>query len=80
MAPSVFAAGSFIPHFLIFQSTYGQVCTMKGHGKTVTSVAFSPDDKCVVSGSFDLTVRIWDAVTGREVGIWRYAGSCVALC
>ena len=32
------------------------------------SVAFSPDGKRVVSGSFDKKIRIWDAETGKPVG------------
>ena len=32
-------------------------CTLEGHTKWVASVAISPDNKTVVSGSFDNTVR-----------------------
>jgi WD40 repeat protein len=32
---------------------------MKGHGRPITSVAFSPDGSHLVSGSMDMTVRVW---------------------
>jgi WD40 repeat protein len=33
----------------------------------VTSVAFSPDGKQIVSGSFDETICLWDAASGQLV-------------
>ena len=33
----------------------------------VNAVAFSPDGRWVVSGSYDKTAGVWDAATGREI-------------
>jgi WD40 repeat protein len=44
-----------------------QEFTLMGHSNWVTSVVYSPDGKYIVSGSFDLTVKVWDAQTGKEV-------------
>ena len=39
---------------------------LKGYARWVTSVAFSSDGKCIVSGSGDQRVKVWDAQTGPE--------------
>lgn len=55
--------------------------SLRGHFKAVTSVAWSPDGRFLVSGSLDATVRIWDAASGKTV---RYldggARRCPAYC
>ena len=40
---------------------------LEGHYSSVSSVAFSPDGKQVVSGSNNRTVRLWDSVTGAAL-------------
>ena len=39
----------------------------KGHTDAVYSVAQTPDGKLLVTGGFDRTVRVWDAVTGKQL-------------
>jgi WD40 repeat protein len=41
--------------------------TLRGHNSRVTSVAFSPDGSKIISGSYDRTIRVWDARTGAEM-------------
>ena len=40
---------------------------LHGHEELVYSVAFSPDGKRIVSGSYDNTVKVWDAESGSEL-------------
>jgi WD40 repeat protein len=45
----------------------GVVATLKGHTETLYAVAFSPDSKLAVTGSFDKTLKLWDTTTGKEL-------------
>ncbi|PVG01360.1 WD40 repeat-like protein [Serendipita vermifera] len=38
-----------------------------GHQRQINSISISPDGKRVVSGSHDLTIRVWDAETGETI-------------
>jgi WD40 repeat protein len=40
---------------------------LEGHSRPVAAVAFSPDGNRIVSGSFDNSIRVWDAETGEVV-------------
>ncbi len=44
-----------------------EIAALKGHGKGVTSVAFSRDGRLLASGSTDNTIRIWDVGTRQEL-------------
>ncbi|HZR21043.1 MAG TPA: protein kinase, partial [Verrucomicrobiae bacterium] len=41
--------------------------TLRGHQDRVSSVAFSPDGRRIVTGSYDHTAKIWEASSGREL-------------
>ena len=50
-----------------WSSHWAERVNLAGHTDSVTAVAFSPDGKRVLTGSYDNTARLWDAATGAAV-------------
>ena len=48
-----------------------QVAVLVGHEAAVNSATFSPDGARIVTASWDGTVRLWDAATGRQIALLR---------
>lgn len=56
---------SWICQFPQVNETWGaELQTLEGHSISVNSVAFSPDNRLLASGSDNCTVQLWDAATG----------------
>ncbi len=45
----------------------GLIRTFIGHNGPVWTVAFSPDDRYILTGGSDSTMRLWDVNTGQEI-------------
>ena len=53
-------------------------CRLEGHTTAVYSLAFSPDNKIVVSSGWttkDMTIRVWDTVTGSQLATFPEEGA-----
>ena len=69
-----------MPDMIWSDSGRGQECTLTGHSDLVRSVAYSPDGKHIASASDDMTVKIWDSTTGKEVSVLVCHRPIVCCC
>lgn len=51
----------------VFDLQGNLLLTLRGHEGNVRGIEFTPDGKRIVTGSFDQTIRVWDATTGEEL-------------
>lgn len=54
------AAGSKLGPVILHNNVTGRFRSLIGHEDGVCSLAFSPDGKCLITGSWDKTIRLWD--------------------
>jgi WD40 repeat protein/serine/threonine protein kinase len=49
------------------RQTHLEIKALRGHLGEVSSVAFSPDGRRIVTGSYDGTAKVWEADSGKEL-------------
>jgi hypothetical protein len=53
------------------RQTHLALKTLRGHLEGVSSVAFSPDGQRILTGSWDQTAKVWEAVRAEQVAAWQ---------
>lgn len=55
----------------------GQVIKDIAHNETITCVAYSADSQCVVTGSTDMSLKVWQVVSGKLTQVISFHASMV---
>lgn len=60
----------------VFETDTGKpIASFGGHSQFISAVLFTPDGKCVISGSWDKLAILWNARTGEEIR--RFTGNTI---
>src|SRR5258708_7675667 len=58
-------------HIDIFQPLGTMLYTYNGHINAISDLAWSPDGARIASASYDKTLQVWDAATGKRIVTYR---------
>lgn len=53
----------------LWRQYHGEESRLHGHQGTVSAIAFSPGERLLASGGIDMTVRLWDTFTGKQLHV-----------
>jgi WD40 repeat protein len=82
--PQSISALQFSPNSSVLAIAYGPVLELwdwqarqrrvvcRGHKGVVNALAFTPDSRCLLTGSGDRSARLWDVATGQARAAWRW--------
>lgn len=63
----IFSFILFCAMHLVSSAQVPELVIQRGHNGQINDLAVSPDGKCLVTGSDDCTLKVWDIKTGKEV-------------
>src|SRR5512138_610247 len=81
MKKTIISICVFMTLFYLFSKDKTEVFIQLGHASTITSVVMTKDNRYIISGSLDKTIKIWDVsnntliktLSGHDLGIKKIA-------
>jgi len=65
------AVGYYLRGHILDLATGKQIITLTGHRSNINSISYTLDGLLIGTGSYDCTVRLWNATTGIQVAVLR---------